>query len=129
MPRRIKQSRLQALAAEAEAEAARRESEPFFMCLYRRDPDCSLLWPAEAGDAHAQFALGRMYFDGRAAESHTTHSGQDGRDIVCSYTPAVERHYPLAIKWLQKAADQGHAEAWQLLEAVKLRIKDLETLA
>lgn len=120
MPRRLKLSRLQALAAELSAKA----EEPSFMCLYRPDFGLSLFDPAEAGDADAQCELGRLYLEGRAEESHTSYSGQDGRDIICSYTPAFEPHHPLAMKWLQKAADQGHAEARQLLEAGKLHVKD-----
>jgi len=119
MPRRLKLSRLQALAAEVSDKAGK----PSFMCLYRRGFGVELYGPAEQGDATAQFALGRLYFQGRAAESHTSHSGLDGRDIICSYTPAFEPHYPLAMKWLQQAADQGHAEARQLLEVVKLHVK------
>jgi TPR repeat protein len=120
MPRRLKLSRLQALATEVSA----REGKPSFMCFYRRGFGVQLYGPAEQGNAGAQFALGRLYFHGRAAESHTTYSGQDGRNIMCSYTPAFEPHYPAAMKWLQQAADQGHTEARQLLEVVKLHVKD-----
>ena len=119
MPKRVKLSRLQALAAEVSAKAG----QPSFMCFYRRGFGVELYAPFERGDAEARFALGRLYFQGRAAESHTSHSGLDGRDIICSYTPTFEPHYPLAMKWLQQAADQGHVEARQILEVVKLHVK------
>ena len=121
MPRRLKLP--PSPSAEA-AEASDKESEPTFMCFYRRDPGSTLFGPADEGDASAQFGLGRLYFEGRPAESHTRYYGKDGKDVVASYTPAVERHYLAAEKWLQKAAGQGHPEAQQLLEVVKLHIKD-----
>lgn len=80
--------------------------------------------PAQAGDANAQYELGRLRFEGRVAESHTRFYGKDGKNVVASYLPARDRNYLSAEKWLQKAADQGHPEAQQLLEVVKLHIKD-----
>lgn len=120
MPRRLKLSRLQAAAPLA----SDKESAPSFICLYRRDPGAGLLGPAEQGDANAQYELGRLRFEGRAAESHTRFYGKDGKDVVASDLPARDRNYLSAEKWLQKAADQGHPEARQLLEVVKLHIKD-----
>ena len=120
MPRRLKLSRLQAAAPLA----FDKESAPSFMCLYRRDTDSSLLGPAEEGDAKAQYELGRLRFEGRAGEHHYSYCGKDGKDVVASYAPAFERDYFAAEEWLQKAADQGHPEARQLLEVVKLHIKD-----
>ena len=94
------------------------------MCFYRPGLGDHLFRPAEKGNAAAQFALGRLYFEGRAAESHNRYFGKDGKDLVASYTPAEPRHHGAAAEWLQKAADQGHTEAQQLLEVLKLHIKD-----
>jgi TPR repeat protein len=120
MPRRLKLSRLQALAAEV----SDKEEKPSFICIYRPSYGARLFGFAAEGDADAQFQYGRLLFEGRAAESHTSYSGKDGKDVFCSYTPAEPRSYPAAVEWLQKAADQGHAEARQLLEVVKLHVKD-----
>jgi TPR repeat protein len=122
MPRRLKLSRLQAVAAEVEALAE--TMKPSFMCLYRPTFSHTLLSGVDEGHPDAQFELGRLYLEGRAAQSHNSYSGKDGKDVVASYTPAFERTYLAAEKWLQKAGDQGHPEAQQLLEVVKLHIKD-----
>ena len=122
MPRRLKLSRLQAVAAEVEALAE--TTKPSFMCFYRPTFGHTLLSGVDKGDPDAQFELGRLYFEGRAAQSYTSYSGKDGEDIQCSYTDAVPRDYGAAARLLQEAADQGHPEAQQLLEVVKLHIKD-----
>ncbi len=87
MPRRLKLSRLQALAAEVEALAE--TTKPSFMCFYRPTFSHTLLSGVDKGDPDAQFELGRLYFEGRAAQSYTSYSGKDGEDIQCSYTDAV----------------------------------------
>jgi TPR repeat protein len=90
------------------------------MCFYRPTFSHSLMADVEKGDADAQFELGRIYFEGRADESHTNHYGKDGEDVVASFVPGVPRHHAAAAALLQKAADQGHLEAQKLLEVVKL---------
>ncbi len=99
--------------------AAEQEAHSF-TCLYRPTFSHGLLADAEEGDAGAQFALGRLYFEGRADKSHTSHGGKDGKDTVASFTPGVPRRHVAAAALLQKAADQGHTEAQKLLEVVKL---------
>jgi TPR repeat protein len=86
-----------------------------FMCFYRPGVGRSLQSDAEGGDIEAQFALGRLYFEGRPTATSDTH----GKDlVVSSFTPAFEPNLPLAVKWLRGAADQGHIEAERLLETV-----------
>lgn len=86
-----------------------------FICFYRPGVGRSLQSDAESGDIEAQFALGRLYFEGRPTATSETH----GKDlVVSSFTPAFEPNLPLAVKWLRGAADQGHTEAARLLETV-----------
>ena len=94
------------------------------MCLYRPDFSHTLVSDLDKGDADAQFEMGRIYFEGRADESHTSRGGKDGKDTIASFTPGVPRQYVEAARLLQLAADQGHGEARRLLEVVKLHIKD-----
>ena len=79
----------------------------------------ALLADLRRGDADAQFAMGRVYFEGRADASSNTVS-KDGKHGIASFTPGVARDHAAAVRLLQKAADQGHAEAQKLLEVVKL---------
>lgn len=86
-----------------------------FMCFYRPGVGRWLQSDAEGGDIEAQFALGRLYFEGR----ETSTSDDHGKDlVVSSFTPAFEPNLALAVKWLRRAADQGHPEATRLLETV-----------
>lgn len=97
------------------------------MCLYRPDFSHTLMSDLDKGDADAQFEMGRLYFEGRADESHASQGGKDGKDgkdTISSFTPGVPRQYVEAARLLQLAADQGHVEARRLLEVVKLHIKD-----
>lgn len=78
---------------------------------------------AEQGDAHAQYILGQMYFDGRGV-------AQDDRQAEAWYRKAAQQGYASAqvnlglmhvtgrgvakddrqaVVWLRKAADQGNA--------------------
>jgi len=79
------------------------------MCFYRPTFSHTLLSDADRGDADAQFELGRVYFEGR-----------DDSSTSASFTPGVERNHATASAWLKKAAAQGHTEARQLLEVVRL---------
>ena len=78
---------------------------------------------ADDGDADAQAALGRLYFEGRAERATDTDTGKDL--IVSSFTPAFEQDLGQAAKWLRKAAAQGHAEAKQLLATVLAKAKGI----
>ena len=62
----------------------------------------NLLEEAEQGDAKAQFILGVMYYSGEK----------------------VEKDYAKAIKWIQKAAEQGQREAQTFLEELKRVIRE-----
>ncbi len=86
------------------------------MCFYRPGPPgASLRHSAEQGDVEAQAALGRLYFEGRP---ETSSSDDTGDVVVSSFTPAFEPNLTQSVKWLRKAAKQGHAEAKSLLETV-----------
>ena len=87
------------------------------MCFYRPTFSHTLLAEVEKGNADAQFELGRIYFEGRAAAAHDTY--KDGKLVTASYTDGVPRNHRAAADLLQKAASQGHAEARQLLEVLK----------
>ena len=87
-----------------------------FMCFYRPNVDHPIRSDAESGDADAQFALGRLYFEGRRQTSTSDERHNDL--VVSSFTPAFEPDLAQAVKWLRKAADQGHAEAKGFLETV-----------
>jgi TPR repeat protein len=52
---------------------------------------------ADHGDVNAQFALGKMYGQGKG----------------------VRQDHAEAVKWLRKAAAQGHAMAKQILEKME----------
>jgi TPR repeat protein len=92
------------------------------MCFYRPDPGHHLFGPAENGDADAQFGLGRLHAEGRAEQSSTR---DYGTHVVSSFTPALPQNQAAAAGWLQKAADQGHAGAAELLAAVRTLIRDV----
>ena len=90
-----------------------------FICFYRPAVTASLEREAARGDVEAQAALGRLYFEGRPESASNTNT--DNRSIVSSFTPAVEQEG--AVKWLRKAAKQGHTEAKRLLETVLAKAK------
>lgn len=92
-----------------------------FICFYRPDISHSLTWDADQGDAKAQAALGRLYFEGRPERATDTDTGKDL--IVSSFTPAFEQDLARAAKWLRPAADQGHVEAKRLLGSVLAKAK------
>jgi len=71
----------------------------------------------KAGEADAQFELGRLHFEGRE-ESST--SGSSGPHVVSSFTPGVPRDLDRAAELLRLAADQGHEGARKLIEVVRL---------
>ena len=81
-------------------------------CVYHPPHDFFLRMAAEEGDPQAQFNLGRLCYEGAPQES----SGVD-------FTDAFEQDHAQAAMWLQKAADQGHAEAAGLLEVVRAQGK------
>jgi TPR repeat protein len=93
-----------------------KEKSKDYICFYRPDVSHSLRPDADHGDPDAQAALGRLFFEGRPQHATDTDAGKDL--IVSSFTPAFEQDLVQAAKWLQKAADQGHAEAKRLLETV-----------
>lgn len=64
-----------------------------------------LLKPAEMGNADAQFYLGRIYQEGE-------------REEAGAYK-GVERNLDEAVKWLSKAAAQGHERAAAALAEMK----------
>lgn len=72
--------------------------------MYRRRSDVVLLPYAESGDVDAQFALGQLYLH-----------GAPGEHIGIGFHPEVPQHLPAAARWLERAADQGHAGAQNLL--------------
>ena len=80
-----------------------------FMCLYRPSLPMGLSDRAAAGDAESQFELGRLYFEGTA-----------DRSGPFDFTPGVPRDYVEAEHLLNRAAEQGHEGARQLLEVLKL---------
>ncbi len=86
-----------------------------FSCAIRPNMSHSLREDAEAGDAEAQFALGRHYM-GKPQKSETLVDNSEYRAV--SFTDAVPQDLPLATKWLRKAANQGHTEAARWLEAL-----------
>lgn len=92
-----------------------------FICFYRPSPTSSLHREADRGDAEAQAELGRLYFEGRPESARNT-KYETGL-LVGSYTPAVEQNLTAAVKWLRRAADQGHADAKRLLETVLAKAK------
>lgn len=92
-----------------------------FICFYRPSPTSSLHREADRGDAEAQAELGRLYFEGRAKSARDTE--YESGLVVGSYTPAVEQDLTAAVKWLRKAANQGHADAKRLLETVLAKAK------
>ena len=98
-----------------------KEGSKDFICFYRPDISHSLRWDADHGDPEAQAALGRLYFEGRPERAWDTDTDKDL--IVSSFTPAFEQDLTLAAEWLQKAADQGHAEAKRLLGTVLAKAK------
>ncbi len=81
-------------------------------CVYHPPHDFFLRLAAEKGHPQAQFNLGRLCYKGAPQES----SGVD-------FTDAFEPDHARAVMWLQKAADQGHAEAAGLLEVVRAQGK------
>ncbi len=81
---------------------------PRIQCSYHPPPDFFLRMAAEKGDVQAQLALGRLCYEG----APQTTSG-------VSFTDAVEPDHAQAAMWLQKATDQGHAGAAELLEVVR----------
>lgn len=87
------------------------------MCFYRPTFSHTLLAEVEAGNPNAQFELGRLYFEGRAAAAHDTYDA--GTLVSSSFTPEVPRNHLTAARLLQLSADQGHAGAQQLLEVLK----------
>ncbi len=94
------------------------------ICFYRPDAGDSLWSDADHGDPEAQAALGRLYFEGRAERATDTDTGRGF--IVSSFTPGFEQDLAQAAKWLRKAANQGHAEAKQLLGTVLAKSKDID---
>ena len=52
------------------------------------------------------------------AAPKTTSSDDTGDVVMSSFTPAVEPNLTQSVKWLKKAANQGHADAKRLLETV-----------
>ena len=95
---------------------------PRLACFYTPGISAPLQKSADAGDAEAQFELGRLYFEGRADESHIINDGSDGKDVVARFTPGLPQSHAEAATLLQKAAEQGHTGARQLPEVVKLHI-------
>ena len=95
-------------------------SPPPFTCFYRPPIHLGLLDSADAGDPDAQYELGRLYLEGRAEASRSSRQGSEEQSVVAEFTPAVERNHIRATELLQKAADQGHEGARQLLEVAKL---------
>ncbi len=92
-----------------------------FICFYRPSPTSSLHREADRGDAEAQAELGRLYFEGRPKSARDRK--YDNGLVVGSYTPPVEQDLIAAVKWLRKAANQGHADAKRLLETVLAKAK------
>jgi anti-anti-sigma regulatory factor len=84
---------------------------------------------AEAGDASAQFALGKCYEEGRGVEQdfHQAHvwyerAGELGHAAAqhmlgtCyAYGMDIGQDYAKAISWFQKAAEQGHPNSQYML--------------
>ena len=92
-----------------------------FICFYRPSPRSSLHREADRGDAEAQAELGRLYFEGRPKSA--VDAKYESGLVVGSYTPPVEQDLTAAVKWLRKAADQGHADAKRLIETVLAKAK------
>lgn len=63
-----------------------------------------IAWSAQEGNAEAQFRLGSMYSD----------------------TESSREELVEAVKWLEKAADQGHAGAKAALPKIKARLAEME---
>ncbi|MEO8500474.1 MAG: tetratricopeptide repeat protein [Vicinamibacteria bacterium] len=83
--------------------------------MYRRGRGAVLLPSAESGDVDAQFALGQLYFEGAPENS-----------IGVGFNPAVLQDLPAAARWLERAADQGHAGARNLLGSMYAEGKGVE---
>lgn len=91
------------------------------MRFYRPGADDFLRPDAERGDANAQVALGRLYFEGRPQRATVNDTGKGV--VVTSFTPAIEPNPIQAVKWVLRAANQGHAEARRLLGTVLVMIR------
>ena len=70
----------------------------------------SLKKKAEAGDAQAQFELGRKYYDRGVAPKNYM-------EAVIKYykSGGISKDEVEAVKWFRKAAEQGHAQAQRYL--------------
>jgi len=91
------------------------------ICFYRPGADDLIRPHAERGEADAQVALGRLYFEGRPQRATVDDTGKEL--IVTSFTPAIEPNPIQAVKWILKANNQGHAEAKRLLGTVLILIR------
>ena len=88
-----------------------------------KDVDKALEWykkAAEKGNADAQFTLGNYYCK-RMREKEGTTTSLDLAEALYYNGDMIDDNQRMAINWYQKAALQGHAEAKDMLERLKLQ--------
>ena len=80
---------------------------------------------AEKGDSHAQFLIGKQYFDGKNIQKNDAEAfqwyeksaaqgnadGQNALGVCYEKGRGVKQNFTEAVKWSQKAVEQGHAQA------------------
>ncbi len=109
----------------------------------RRKIDEGVRKQARAGDAQAQFELGRIYRDGMGIDANPRKAAewfylsalqgnvraQLNLGAIYANGKGVKRDYAESLKWLRKAAAQGNAEATRLVKKIGAMIKRKEKVS
>jgi hypothetical protein len=88
-----------------------------YSCAIRPSVSHYLMAGVQSNDPDALFEMGRLYSEGTADRTGGTH---DENGVRAFFIRGIPRDPIAAQELLQKAAEQGHLQAKQLLDAIKL---------